>query len=143
MNDLYDVDILTWSEQQATLLRRLAAGERVNDQVDWENVTEEIESVGRSELRARESLLIQALRHRLKIMAWPEAVQVPHWEDELAAFQVDAALAYQPSMRQRLDIAQIYRRARHRFPTDNDGQPPVMPLPETCPVTLEELLEAA
>ncbi len=50
MNDLYEEDILTWSERQAELLRRLAAGERVNDQVDWQNVVEEVESVGRSEL---------------------------------------------------------------------------------------------
>ena len=32
---LYDRDALAWAEQQAELLRRLAAGERVNDAVDW------------------------------------------------------------------------------------------------------------
>ena len=43
----YDTDILTWSERQATLLRRRAAGELVNDaEIDWPNVAEEIESVG-------------------------------------------------------------------------------------------------
>ena len=52
MSDLYKDDILLWSEQQAELLRRLAAGEHVNAQVDWENVVEEIESVG-SEQRHR------------------------------------------------------------------------------------------
>jgi hypothetical protein len=45
-DDLYDDDILWWSEQQAELLRRVAAGERVNDQVDWDNVVEEIEALG-------------------------------------------------------------------------------------------------
>ena len=34
MSDLYDNDILLWSEREAALLRRLAAGERVNDQID-------------------------------------------------------------------------------------------------------------
>ncbi len=63
MSDLYDDDILLWSEQQAALLRRLAHGERVNDQLDWGNLVEEIESVGRNELRAVESHLIQALLH--------------------------------------------------------------------------------
>ena len=38
MSNLYDTDAVQWSERQAELLRRLAAGERVNDQVDWENV---------------------------------------------------------------------------------------------------------
>ena len=31
MGDLYEDDFLLWSESQAILLRRLAAGERVND----------------------------------------------------------------------------------------------------------------
>ncbi len=139
MSDLYDEDILTWSERQAELLRRLAAGERVNDLVDWQNVVEEVESVGRSELHRTESLLTQALRHRLKIIAWPDSREVPHWQEEITLFQMDAARAFQESMRQRLDLALIYRRARHRFPQQIDGQPAV-PLPDICPVTLDELL---
>lgn len=135
----YDTDILSWSERQASLLRRLAAGERVNEQIDWENVAEEVESVGRSELHRTESLLIQALRHRLKILAWPNAPQVPHWEEEAAIFQMDAARAFQESMRQRLDLDWIYRKARHRFPTQIDGRDPLF-LPETCPFTLDQLL---
>ena len=60
MSDLYDTDILTWSARQADLLRRVAAGERVNDQVDWTNVIEEVESVGQSQVDAVESLWTQA-----------------------------------------------------------------------------------
>jgi hypothetical protein len=66
MSDAYESDILLWSERQAQLLRRLAAGERVNDLVDWENVIEEVESVGSEQLHAVESLLLQALVHMLK-----------------------------------------------------------------------------
>jgi hypothetical protein len=33
-SDLYGEDILLWSERQGDLLRRLAAGESVSDQVD-------------------------------------------------------------------------------------------------------------
>ena len=59
MSDLYDTDILTWSERQAELLRRRAAGELVNDaEIDWPNVAEEIEAVGRTERRACESHLV-------------------------------------------------------------------------------------
>jgi hypothetical protein len=42
-----DADILAWSEHQAELLRRLAAGERVDDQVDWANFIEDGGEVGR------------------------------------------------------------------------------------------------
>jgi hypothetical protein len=135
----YDTDILAWSEHQASLLRRLAAGERVNDQIDWQNVAEEVESVGRSELHRAASLLVQALRHRLKILAWPDSSEVPHWQEEATIFQMDAARAFQESMRQRLDIDWIYRRARHRCSAQIDGHPP-RSLPETCPFTLDELL---
>src|SRR5271157_5553989 len=37
--DLYDTDILAWSERQADLLRRHAAGDLVNDaELDWLNI---------------------------------------------------------------------------------------------------------
>ncbi len=40
----YDTDVYAWSERQGALLRRLAAGERVNDaDFDWSNIAEEIE----------------------------------------------------------------------------------------------------
>jgi hypothetical protein len=56
-DDLYDTDILPWTEQQAGLLRRAAAGARVNG-LDWPNLIEEIEDLGRSELRAVRSSLL-------------------------------------------------------------------------------------
>jgi hypothetical protein len=137
--DLYEEDILIWSEQQADLLRRLARGEQVNDQVDWENVAEEVESVGRSELSAVRNLLVRALVHDLKAQAWPRAREVPQWRAEARGFRGDAAEAFSPSMRQRIDIADLYRRARDRLPDVMDGPPPP-PLPDTYPVTLDELL---
>jgi hypothetical protein len=64
MSDLYDTDVLEWSEHQAGLLRRVAAGERVNsDDLDWPNIIEEIESVGTEQRHAVASLLVQALAH--------------------------------------------------------------------------------
>ena len=47
MNDLYHADLALWSAQQAKALRS-AARERSNAPVDWENVAEEIESLGAS-----------------------------------------------------------------------------------------------
>jgi hypothetical protein len=70
MSDLYDNDILLWSEHQADLLRRRAAGELVNEaELDWPNIAEEIESVGSEQPHAVESLLVQALLHDLKAKA--------------------------------------------------------------------------
>lgn len=140
MSELYDTDILAWSERQAELLRRIAAGERVNDpDLDWPNIVEEIESVGNEQLHAVESLLVQALVHMLKAEGWPLSRDTPTWRADAVGFRGDAASRFTPSMRQRIDLAKLYRRALRRLPETIDGQAP-LPLPETCPVTLDELL---
>lgn len=134
----YDTDVLSWSEEQAALLRRLAAGERVNDRIDWENVVEEIESVGRSEVGAIESWLFQAFVHDLKAEAWPLARDVLAWRGEARGFRAQARRKYRPSMRQKIDLAGIYADALSALPEQLDDQPP-MPVPAECPVTLDEL----
>lgn len=138
MSSLHDVDILAWSYQQADGLRRIAAGERVND-VDWPNVIEEIESVGSAQLCAVESLLIQALLHDLKAEAWRLSEDVPHWLAEARRLRDDAVSRYAPSMHDKIDLPILYRRALRRMPETLDGQPP-LPVPRTCPVSLDELL---
>jgi hypothetical protein len=139
MSDLYDEDILLWSERQSTLLRRIAAGEPVNERPDWANIIEEVESVGRSDLRAVQSLLLQAILHMLKAQAWPNSPSVAAWNSDARLFRVQARDAFSPSMRQRLDIARIYADALTVLPDMMDDRPP-QPLSPTCPMTLDELL---
>ena len=64
--ELYDHDFLLWTREQSKLLRE-AAERRVNFPLDWENLAEEIESLGkslRSELRSRLRTIIE---HLLKL----------------------------------------------------------------------------
>ena len=82
INQLYETDVLVWAEQQASLLRRLAAGERLNEAVDWPNVIEELQDVGLSELRTCQSRLMQAMTHLLKLHAWPSSQSTRDWHDE-------------------------------------------------------------
>jgi Domain of unknown function DUF29 len=140
VSDLYDDDILLWSEHQGELLRRRAAGELVNDaELDWPNIAEEIESVGSEQLHAVESLLVQALAHMLKADAWPLSREVPGWLAEARRFRDDASSRFAPSMRQRIDTAMLYRRALRALPETIDDQAP-LPVPRTCTMTLDELL---
>ena len=55
MSDVWDADILGWTEGQAALLRRRGAGELVDGELDWTDIAEEIESLGWSETRACQS----------------------------------------------------------------------------------------
>jgi hypothetical protein len=139
----YDTDILTWSERQTALLRRFAAGEAANSNaLDWPNIIEEIEAVGRSELRAIESLLFQAFAHLLKAEAWPLSDAVPHWQGGARGFRARARRIYTNSMAQRIDLAGLYQDALKALPDTVDGQGP-LPVPSKCPLTLDELLTDA
>lgn len=136
----YDSDILLWSERQGALLRRRAAGELINDaDIDWPNVAEEIESVGRSQLSAVRSYIVQALAHELKAQGWPQSQAAPGWRAEVVRFRQEAAEAFAPSMRQHIDIAKLYALALRRLPASIDGLPP-LPLSRTCSVSLDALL---
>ena len=67
MNDHYDSDLYAWSQRQAELLRRRAANE-----LDWNNIAEEIESVGASEKREIRARLEVLCQHLLKWKYQPE-----------------------------------------------------------------------
>ena len=132
---------MAWSEHQATLLRRVAGGERVND-IDWMRVVEEIEDVGLSELNAVLSYIRQILVHLLKLHGWPGLGASRHWRSEIVAFQTDAHRRFAPSMRQRLDLDAIYARALLQTEPLRYGGKPALAAPAICPVTLDELLTA-
>ena len=136
----YEADILLWSEHQAALLRRRAAGELVNDaDLDWANIAEEIEAVGSEQLHAVQSLLGQALRHMLKAEAWPLSRDAPNWRADAIDFRQQATRRFVPSMREKINLARLYRQALRAMPETIDGVGP-LPVPTECPVTLDELL---
>ena len=139
---LYDDDIVTWAEQQAAALRALAARSDLSNAVDWENVAEEIESVGRVHLRAVERLLIQTLAHLLKHASAPDAPPTRHWRKEITAFQVAAQARYERAMRQRIDWNKTWRLAIELAANDLElyGDTLLPRLPQTCPLSPEELL---
>ncbi len=138
-DDLYERDILAWAEQQAILLTRLASGERLNASVDWPHVIEELQDVGLSELRACESLLRQALVHLLKLRQWPDG-PAAHWRAETVGFLADAQARFTPSMRQRIGLDRLYRKAVVQVRTGEQGDSPPRGGPEACPFTLDDLL---
>ena len=137
---LYERDALAWSEHQAALLRRLAAGERLPEAVDWANVIEEVADVGLSELRTCRSLLRRAMLHLLKLHAWPDSLASSHWRGEVGTVLADTEDRFAPSMRQRIVLDELYAKALHlaQRATDASGEP--RPLPKACPFVLDELL---
>jgi hypothetical protein len=91
MSDLYDDDTVLWSEQQARVLRA-AAHAGTNLAVDWNNVAEEIESLGKSLGRELTSRITTILIHLMKLAAssaedprkgWAETIREQRGEIEL------------------------------------------------------------
>jgi hypothetical protein len=109
--------------------------------VDWENVVEEVESVGRSEFQAVESLLDVALTHLMAAYAAARPEPVAHWRAEARGALARAARRATPSMVGRLDVQDLWTLAREtaldKLAPDRG---PARPLPETCPFTAAELL---
>lgn len=86
--ELYASDAYSWAMQQADALRR-----RDLDAIDWDNVIEEIESVGHRERTSWESPCAQALKHLLAIEHWSEASKdaLRHWAREITLFRQQMA----------------------------------------------------
>jgi hypothetical protein len=136
---LYDLDFPTWSEQQADLLTRLARGERVNSDVDWSNVIEEVQALGRSEVRAVRSAITRALEHLLKIVGFPHG-PVEHWAGEAFIFLIEARSDWAASMAQRVDLPDIYDDALQAVRRLRIDGKRVGDLPALCPLELRELI---
>ena len=138
-DDLYDTDILAWSKAQADRLRRVAAGERVND-LDWAHVIEEVEDVGKSQLSAVTSNLRNAIAHALKVCAWPDNLAVDHWRGEVVTFLANARGRFEPGMQQHVDPEALYGEAlgdiRSAGPMNGKD---ALPLPATVPLAITEL----
>ena len=60
LSGLYDEDFVRWTEEQAAALRRAKGS---NLPLDWENLAEEIESLGKSDRRELRSQITRILRH--------------------------------------------------------------------------------
>ena len=138
----YDDDIVTWAEEQATALRALAARADLSNAVDWENVIEEIETLGRAEIRGVESLLLQLLVHVLKYLSAPAAQSTRSWRAEIVAFQSAARRNYTRAMRQRIAWQALWRDAQANADVQLKvhGDKLVGGLPETLPFMPDELL---
>src|SRR5689334_8525194 len=102
----YDVDFFAWTQRQGALLRRLATGERVNDaDLDWPNIAEEIETLGRSERGAVASCIRNIIQHLMKLEASPARDPHPGWRATIRRERVDleALLDDNPSLRPAVD----------------------------------------
>jgi Domain of unknown function DUF29 len=116
---LYDRDFLLWTVEQAAALRQ---AKQSNLPLDWENLAEEIESLGKSDRRELRSQITRVLRHLLKLEASRASEPRAGWRTSIdeARTQIDVLLEDSPSLRRELDeLIKKQIRAAAKLATDD------------------------
>ena len=128
-SDLYETDFYLWTQAQAEALRAAGKGRRGSNAVEWERVAEEVEDMGKSDLRAAESLTVQILIHLFKL-AWTEREEPKgHWESEIVTLRGNLARRLTPTLRNSVEtqVEDLHREAaeaaRRAFRTEGKGAP--------------------
>jgi len=134
---LYEQDYVQCLEVMTSLIR-----ERNYEQLDWDNLLEELESMGKNEQRELESRLIVLLMHLLKFQYQPSR-RSKSWQNTIRNQRTEIELLFKksPSLRARLAffVEEAYPVARFDA-ADETG----LPLEVFCDrvlYSLEEILD--
>jgi Domain of unknown function DUF29 len=101
---LYEEDFVRWTEQQSRALRD-AAGIGTNLPLDWENLAEEIESLGASQRRELRSRLAVIVEHLMKLEHSPAVGPRTGWMDTISRerLNVEDLLQDSPSLKSEVE----------------------------------------
>lgn len=104
LDELYARDFLQWTEEQGKALRHAKAG-GTNLPLDWDNLAEEIESLGKSDRRALHSRVRRILQHLLKLAMSPNTDPRRGWQSSVREARKEIAMILRdsPSLRREID----------------------------------------
>ena len=149
---LYDRDFWAWTQEQARALRGRDLGA-----IDWDNVIEEVESLGREQRSAWKSYCANVISHLLKIEHSPGSQAIKHWQEEVIDWrdEMHGKLVDNPSLAgelaEMLDVAWGRGRrvagrklAEHAKPADWAAEKRILRdlqrrLPQDCPYALVDI----
>jgi hypothetical protein len=133
----YETDFSAWTAEQA---RRLRGSKPAG--LDWENLAEEVESLGRSDKRAVGAALKVVLEHLVKWQFQPDK-RSSSWSDSIEEHRdrISRILADSLSLAalpQEI-LKREYQRARRKVLRDTRLAP--KGIPSTSPFTVEQVLD--
>lgn len=135
---LYETDYLKWIERT---VERLQVQDYSN--IDWENLIEEIEDMGRSERKSFKGNLIVVLIHLLKWQYQPE-LRSGSWKGSIVEHRrrIREALKDSPSLKPYFEevFAGCYLDAVEQASAETEL--PVETFPQVCPFTSAEVLDS-
>ena len=117
---LYEQDFFEWTQQQTEALRSVAAGG--NAYLDYENLIEEIESLGSALKHELASRIATIIEHLLKLEFSPAAQARSGWRSTIRRERglIEDLLDQNPSLRARVpgDIERVWRRVTRQVARD-------------------------
>jgi Domain of unknown function DUF29 len=141
---LYQTDYYAWTRQQAAELRALAAA-RVNSTLDLENLAEEVESLGRSDLNTVRRQVQRIIEHLLKLEHSPSVQPRGDWGHSVRQARDQVEDHMTASMRREVaaDLAKLFERGRREaaYGLDKHGEADAArALPSDCPYDLDQIV---
>jgi hypothetical protein len=136
---LYEQDFYAWTQEQGALLR-----DRKTKALDYDNLAEEVESLGKSQQHALESRLEKLVLHLLKWRYQPgKRLRGQSWRRTILEQRrrIDRLLQQNPSLRPTLPalIEDSYAYIRKR--TSLETRLPLTTFPDTCPWGVSQILD--
>jgi len=134
---LYDSDFYSWTRRTAALLRAHRF-----DEIDVEHAAEEIEDMGKRDLKELNSRVQVLLLHLLKWQNQPDG-RSPSWQATIVTqrIEIEALLRQSPSLRPKLtsELVQNYANAVKRAVPETGLRKEDFPV--GCPFTIEQILD--
>ena len=136
LKELYETEYDQWLTETVRLLKN-----RQLERLDYENLIEELEALGRSERSAAKSLLLQIIVHLMLYQFWQSERErnANHWAGEIITFRVQLEDKLTTNLRNYLadELPKIYQNALLIVQKKTQ----LNSLPEQCPYSLQQLLD--
>ena len=140
-NTLYETDFYQWTQETLRAIR-----DRDVEHLDWLNLAEEVEALGRSEKRAVKSFLRELLTHLLLYEYWQNKrdYQTKGWKREIYEFRLQLKDRLEAKTLDNYFVSQINevypqssRSAAFKF---EEAELSLPVFPALCPYSVEQLL---
>ncbi|AFZ34167.1 protein of unknown function DUF29 [Stanieria cyanosphaera PCC 7437] len=131
----YEEDYYLWTQ---TMVEKFKNKDYLN--IDWDNLIEEIEDLGKSQKRAVESLLLRLTEHILKLKYWETERErnKKHWQSEVVNFLVLLRKRLKESPSLKNNLAEIYEET---LLDSKRSMSKLFDLPEQIELTLAQVLD--
>ena len=132
----HETDFYAWTQQQVQLIKT-----KQFHQLDWENITEEIEDMGRSEKRQLESRLEILIMHLLKWQYQPN-LRSRSWQLTIKEqrLRLEKLLRKNPSLRP--SVTEVIEEVYPLASLSAERETGLSTFPDTCPYSPKEILSS-